>query len=283
PQSRVTGLIGDLASHTHAVATTSVAGFLSASDKTKLNGVATGATANATDADLRSRSTHTGTQSYTTIVGLGSAATKDTGTLSGNVPVLDATGKIPAALLPAVSVSSVNGATGIVVLTSSSISEGSNLYYTDARVQANALTSLQGNLPQSRVTNLASDLNSKQAASSNLTALSSFASGSAGFVQRTVGNSFALVDGQLITSQDRTNLNSLSSAAYRAVGTGLGNIPELDVNGKVNASVLPTLQTSNLPTIPISKGGTGQTERAAALNALLPSQAGNAARLLMSD
>lgn len=283
PQSRVTGLLSDLASHTHAVATTTVAGFLSASDKTKLNGISTGATANASDADLRSRSTHTGTQSHTTIVGLGSAATKDTGTLSGNIPVLDTSGKIPSALLPAVSVSSVNGATGIVVLTSSSISEGSNLYYTDARVQANALTSLQGNLPQSRVTNLASDLNSKQAASSNLTALSSFASGSSGFVQRTIGNSFALVDGQLISSQDRTNLNALASAAYRAVGTGLGNVPELDVNGKINPSVLPTLQTSNLPTIPISKGGTGQTERAAALNALLPSQTGNAARLLMSD
>ena len=43
-------------------ATTSSAGVFSAADKTKLNGIATAATANATDASLRDRSTHTGTQ-----------------------------------------------------------------------------------------------------------------------------------------------------------------------------------------------------------------------------
>ena len=48
-------------------ATTSVAGNLSAADKTKLNGVATAATANATDADLRDRTTHTGTQAANTV------------------------------------------------------------------------------------------------------------------------------------------------------------------------------------------------------------------------
>src|SRR6185436_1521772 len=44
-------------------ATTSAKGALSATDKTKLDSVASGATANATDAQLRDRSTHTGTQS----------------------------------------------------------------------------------------------------------------------------------------------------------------------------------------------------------------------------
>ena len=58
------------ASHTHADATTSVAGFMSAADKTKLDGVAAGATANATDAQLRDRSTHTGTQAISTVAGL---------------------------------------------------------------------------------------------------------------------------------------------------------------------------------------------------------------------
>jgi hypothetical protein len=37
--------------------------------KTKLDGIATGATANATDAQLRDRSTHTGTQAWSTITG----------------------------------------------------------------------------------------------------------------------------------------------------------------------------------------------------------------------
>ena len=48
-------------------ATTSEAGLLSATDKTKLDGVATGATANDTDANLKNRANHTGTQTASTI------------------------------------------------------------------------------------------------------------------------------------------------------------------------------------------------------------------------
>jgi len=51
----------------HAVATGAVAGFMSPSDFTKLAGVATGATANDTDANLKNRANHTGVQSATTI------------------------------------------------------------------------------------------------------------------------------------------------------------------------------------------------------------------------
>lgn len=54
-------------SHTHSNATTSVAGFMSATDKTKLDGVATGATANSSNATLLSRANHTGTQAVSTL------------------------------------------------------------------------------------------------------------------------------------------------------------------------------------------------------------------------
>lgn len=50
-----------------ASVTTSVDGLMIAADKVKLNGIAAGATANATDAQLRDRSTHTGTQLANTI------------------------------------------------------------------------------------------------------------------------------------------------------------------------------------------------------------------------
>jgi hypothetical protein len=46
-----------------------------ATERTKLTGIATGATANATDAQLRDRSTHTGTQAAATITGLATVAT----------------------------------------------------------------------------------------------------------------------------------------------------------------------------------------------------------------
>lgn len=51
----------------HGAASGSVAGFMSAADKTKLDGVASGATANSSDSALRDRSTHTGTQLASTI------------------------------------------------------------------------------------------------------------------------------------------------------------------------------------------------------------------------
>lgn len=61
------------ASHTHADATTGASGLMSGADKTKLGGIATGATANATDAQLRDRATHTGSQAISTVTGLQTA------------------------------------------------------------------------------------------------------------------------------------------------------------------------------------------------------------------
>jgi hypothetical protein len=59
-------------------ATTSLAGVLTSADKTKLDGIATAATANATDAALRDRSTHTGTQALSTL--------SQSGATNGQVP-----------------------------------------------------------------------------------------------------------------------------------------------------------------------------------------------------
>ena len=59
--------------------------WAASSAKAKLDGIASGATANATDAQLRDRATHTGTQAHTTITGLGGAATLNVGTTAGTV------------------------------------------------------------------------------------------------------------------------------------------------------------------------------------------------------
>lgn len=59
--------------HTHSAASGAAAGFMAATDKTKLDGIATGATANATDAELRDRATHTGAQAIGTVTGLQTA------------------------------------------------------------------------------------------------------------------------------------------------------------------------------------------------------------------
>lgn len=75
----------------------------SATEKTKLAGIAIAATANSTDAQLRDRSTHTGTQTASTISDFSSAAdariTAQKGQNSG-LAELDSGGKVPAAQLP---------------------------------------------------------------------------------------------------------------------------------------------------------------------------------------
>lgn len=72
--------------------------------KTKLDGIAAGATANATDAQLRDRATHTGTQAISTVTGLqtaldGKIDTTERG-VSGGVATLDEYARIPPSQLP---------------------------------------------------------------------------------------------------------------------------------------------------------------------------------------
>src|SRR5690606_5006200 len=55
---------------------------------TKLNGIAAGATKNATDAQLRDRSTHTGTQAASTITGLATVATSGSYNDLSNKPTI---------------------------------------------------------------------------------------------------------------------------------------------------------------------------------------------------
>jgi hypothetical protein len=67
------------------------AGFMTGADKTKLDGVATGATANATDAALRDRATHTGTQLAATISDFATAVAATAAVTANTAKVTNAT------------------------------------------------------------------------------------------------------------------------------------------------------------------------------------------------
>lgn len=73
-------------------ATSTVAGLMSNSDKAKLDGIAANATANASDAQLRARSSHTGTQAASTIEGLHKVATSGAYSDLGGKPDLSLAG-----------------------------------------------------------------------------------------------------------------------------------------------------------------------------------------------
>ena len=84
-KGRVTAATGDPEDLTGTQATTlldvatgALKGLLSAADKTKLDGVATGATANSSDAFLLARANHTGTQTAATISDFNSASRAQT-------------------------------------------------------------------------------------------------------------------------------------------------------------------------------------------------------------
>jgi hypothetical protein len=84
--------------HTHGGATTTAGGFMSGADKAKLDGIATGATANQTNAYLLDRSHHTGTQGIGTITSLQS-------TLDAKADLVG--GVVPTAQLPALAINDV--------------------------------------------------------------------------------------------------------------------------------------------------------------------------------
>ena len=93
----------------HSIVTSSVNGFMSSTDFDKLAGVASGATANSTDATLLDRANHTGTQSVSTLsdlsatsVGLGSLVNvdnTDASTLTSGTINIDRLPKAAVALL----------------------------------------------------------------------------------------------------------------------------------------------------------------------------------------
>lgn len=77
-------------------------------EKTKLSGIATGATANSTDATLLARANHTGTQAISTVSGLqtaldGKITSTEKGAANG-VATLDANQQIPESQIPAVAI-----------------------------------------------------------------------------------------------------------------------------------------------------------------------------------
>lgn len=112
------------------------------SDKNKLDGIATGATANATDAQLRDRSTHTGAQAISTVTGLQTALDAkepsiSTGTVSqffaGTKAWRDFATDVRAALM-----------TGVVFTTTTTIAAGDQLIIAMGKLQGQINTLSSG-------------------------------------------------------------------------------------------------------------------------------------------
>jgi hypothetical protein len=257
-----------------------------ATERTKLSGIATGATANSSDATLLARANHTGTQPLSTISDAGTAAAL-------NVPTLG------------------NAASGEVV-------KGSDTRLSDSRTPtAHASSHASGGsdpvtLAQSQITNLVPDLAGKQAAlgftpenAANKDAASGYAGlDSSSLLKAAQFPAFTgdatKPSGSLVTTVVKVNGNtpggtctnqfvrSLNSSAVPTcasiaaadmpaltgdVTTSAGAVATTIGAGKVTNSMLAgsiDLTSKVTGALPLANGGTGQTAKAAAFDALSP-------------
>lgn len=109
-------------------ATTSNPGSMSAADKSKLDGVANGATANSSDATLLARANHTGTQAISTVSGLQTALDakvddSQVGAANG-IATLDGGGKVPSSQLPNLALTNVSVVADIAARNALAADEG---------------------------------------------------------------------------------------------------------------------------------------------------------------
>ncbi len=108
------------------VLTATTASFTTAQE-TKLAGIAAGATANSSDAFLLARANHTGTQPLSTL--------SQSGAATNQIPQWNGSAWVPVTFSGGGAVDSVNGQTGVVVLTTANIADSTNKrYVTDAHL-----------------------------------------------------------------------------------------------------------------------------------------------------
>lgn len=130
-QAQINGHFGSGGTaHSNAVAG-GAAGFMTGTDKTKLDGIASGATANSTDAVLLSRANHTGTQAISTVSGLQTALDSKQATLVSGTNIRTING---ASLLGSGDVSIGGGGLTLVTVstTTQAAANGSNYALTNA-------------------------------------------------------------------------------------------------------------------------------------------------------
>ncbi len=183
----------------------------------------------------------------TAIAGLGTAAGKDAGTGAGNVLQLDEAGKLPAldgSLLTGLSsspIESVNGQTGVVELTTTDITESTDKnYVTDDQIALLEKTSGENTGDQD---------------------IGGITINAAAIAENTANIATNTTDIAANTANIATNttaIDGLGTAAGEDIGTGPGNVVQLDAGSKLPA--VDGSQLTNLPAAPVTSvsGQTGE-------------------------
>lgn len=193
-------------------------------------------------------------------------------------------------------VTSVNGQTGAVSLSSTNISEGTNLYYTDARARASvsAGTGISYSSATGVITNAAPDQTVALTAGTGISTTGTYPNFT--IANTAPDQTVTLTQGGTTTiTGTYPNFTISSDDQYDGTVTsvsGTGTVNGISLSGTVTSSGSLTLggalsgvdlTTQVTGTLPIANGGTGQTTANAAFNALVPSQTGNSGEYLTTD
>lgn len=193
-------------------------------------------------------------------------------------------------------VTSVNGQTGAVTLTTTNVNEGTNLYYTDARARASvsAGTGISYNSATGVITNSAPDQTVSLTGGTGISTSGTYPNFT---ITNSAPDQTVSLTGAGTTAVTGTYPNFTITSNDQYVGTvtsvgGTGTVNGITLSGTVTSSGSLTLggtlsgvdlTTQVTGTLPIANGGTGQTTANAAFNALAPSQTGNSGKYLTTD
>jgi hypothetical protein len=178
-------------------------------------------------------------------------------------------------------VTSVNGQTGAVSLTTTNISEGTNQYFTDARARAaiSAGTGISYSSSTGVVTNAAPDQTVALTAGTGISTSGTYPNFT---IANTAPDQTVVLTGSGTTTVTGTYPNFTIASADSTTGTvtsvgGTGTVNGISLSGTVtssgNLTLGGTLSGVDLTTqvtgaLPIANGGTGQTTRQEAMDAL---------------
>lgn len=254
-------------------ATTSLAGLMSSVDKTKLNGVATGATANSSDATLLARANHTGTQLASTI--------SDFNTTADARVVAGITGK-ENTITAGTTAQYWRGDKSWQTLNSASVGLASVDNTSDATKNAaiatltnktiSGATNTLSDIAQSSVTGLVTDLSNKQPLDNDLTAIAALA-GTTGFLKKTALDTWTLDTSTYYLASNpsgyTTNTGTVTTASVVSANGFAGSV--------ATAGTTPAITLSTTITGIIKGNGTAISAATAGIDYLSPT--GSAASL----
>jgi hypothetical protein len=271
-------------------------------DKAKLDGIATGATANQTDAHLLARANHTGTQAHTTITGLGTLATQSgtfsgvsSGTNTGDQTITltgDVTGSGTGSFAATLS------ASGVVAGTYTSVTVDAKGRVTAGSSPAVAYSSLSG-VPSTFAPS-AHKASHATGGSDALTAADvGAASSSHGHGNLTNAGAIGATSGQIVVTTTSGVLTTAATISASTQVSGLATIATSGSGGDLTNATVTNAKLSNVATATIkgrTTAGTGSPEDltgtqattlldtfTSALKGLAPASGGGTTNFLRAD